>query len=502
MALIPRADSQDVEKTAADAEKKRRLNEAVRKAQDAKAIKNLAERKKGVDIVVDKMQKDYGKGALTLMSDHALDIPRISTGLLSMDVHTGGGVPKGRITEFFGPEESGKTTRMAATIAQAQRTCVHCGKRGRFIVYGTVKVPLPGDMSLEVPNHVLVECPCGNPRQFMAAHFDIEGSYDPVWFMAQGVWLEHCFLSRPIVLEEAVDVVQGVLESGKFDMVSFDSVAQGTSKQEVEKSAADATVGLAARLYNSAMRRWQVMQNQTYRRAFDKGDMVAVNCIPTILLINQVRMKVGGYGNPETTPGGNGIRFSASLRIRFQGAEAAKEGGGDASKGISVGEKQTGGYLKTHVMKFKIAKSKVSPKGYGGEYLLVQEDTPFYRLGEIDQSNDLVEFGLKSGVIYGEPNSYRIEGVVEDPKNVSKKELDKLEGVLPLKRFRGKSEMELFMSENRDEARRIYDLIVFKMTGTSYDGTLGGPVPSNVVEDDVESDGDEDEEKDEASDDE
>lgn len=402
------------------------------------------ERMAGIDATVGQLQKKFGKGALTTMSEHRLEMQRISTGVLELDLALGGGVPRGRITEFFGPEESGKTTRMAATIANAQRCCVTCGMRAAFEVRGKIRVELPFGEVREVDKHVIKSCPCGKPRQCFGMLSDLEGTFDPDWFIKQGVWLEACYLSRPVTLEECIDVVQGALESGQFDVVAVDSVAMGTSAKEATKSASDDTVGLNARKWGEAMRKWQLMLQQNYRKAFDAGDVSAMSKIPTIILINQVRMKIGVmFGNPETTPAGKAIPFAASCRVRFSGSEIKEDK-----------EAEERGVLSEHLMKFKVRKSKVSPSGYGGEYKLMQSDTKFFKTGQIDQTADLVKYGIKSEVIGGHQGAYTLLGYKDSRGK-------------PLT-FRGKSAIEELFAQDHELAMKMYDQIIGRMTGTMY----------------------------------
>ena len=422
-------------------------------------------REAGVQGTIAALNKKYGKNSVTTMASSAYEIPRISTGLLLLDLALAGGFPKGRMVEVFGPEESGKTTMLARVLKNAQRCCVHCGMRATFEVRGTIVVDLPMGMKKEVPNHVIVDCPCHNPRQFYGLWQDIEGTFDPVWFEANGVWLERCFLARPVTVEEAIDLGQGVLESGQFDALFLDSIAMGTTMEEIEKSAADAgRVGGASKHWNSAMRRWQMMQNQAYKKAVENKNPYAASLVPSVFMVNQVREKIGMFvGDPETTPGGKGVRFACSTRIRASGESVKPKKGSDGDSG-GDGDSEKDDPMMFHKMRFKVKKSKISPSGYGGEYLICQQKTRFHNMGDVDQDFDLVKYGVSTGIISGAQNAYYMPGVFQmdtDDKPTSD----------PV-RFRGKSQMEEYLATHHDYAEVIYNKIVAKMTGTYYDGEI------------------------------
>lgn len=430
----------------------------------AKEEPKAISREAAVAGVLGALNKKYGVGAVASMADHAMDIPRISTGVLEMDLALGGGIPKGRIVEFFGAEESGKTTANARCLARAQRCCVHCSMKATFEIQGTVLIKLPMGATREVPNHVIKDCPCHNPRQFYGMWQDLEGAFNPEWFEANGVWLERCYISRPGTVEEAIDIGQGVLESGQFDGLFVDSVAMGTTQEELDKSAADSSrVGGSSKQWSAAMRRWQMMQNERYRAAIAKNDGLAASLVPTIFLINQIRMKIGMFvGNPETTPGGKGIPFAASARIRTAGdAVAPKKGESDEMKDDG-GEKDNP--MMFHSLRFKVKKSKVSPSGYGGEYKICQQKTRFHNLGDVDQDFELIKYAVNCAIISGTQNSYYMPGVFMEDTEGKPTETPR--------RFRGKSEMEEYVATHKDYAEKLYDKIVAKMTGTYYDGEI------------------------------
>ena len=200
------------------------------------------------------------------------------------------------------------------------------------------------------------------------------------------------------------------------------------------------------------MRKWLLMQRQQYRKAFDAKDENAAARVPTILLINQVRLKIGVmYGDPETTPGGMSTLFATSARVR-------------TSSGKIEGQDKDDKNLSLHNLRFKVKKSGVSASGYDGEYKLIQHNTEFHKAGEIDQDDMLAKYALRSGIVTGTPNAYVMESclVPEDGETEIKP-----------KKFRGVSQIELALAQDKALANRVYDEIVLRMTGTKYSGVDG-----------------------------
>ncbi|MDD5758602.1 MAG: recombinase RecA [Desulfobulbaceae bacterium] len=230
------------------------------------------EKKKTIDSAMLQIQKQFGKGSIMRMgSDKVESVPVISTGTLSLDIATGiGGIPKGRVIEIYGPESSGKTTLALHTIAEAQKTG------------GT------------------------------AAFIDAEHALDIQYAARLGVNTDELLISQPDYGEQALEIAEILCRSGAVDIIVVDSVAALVPKAEIEGNIGDAHVGLQARLMSQAMRKLAGVLNRTNT---------------ALIFINQLRMKIGVmYGNPETTTGGNALKFYASMRFDIRKITALKDG--------------------------------------------------------------------------------------------------------------------------------------------------------------------------------
>ena len=231
------------------------------------------ERKKALSVALANIEKQFGKGAIMRMADGAEveDIETVSTGSLGLDLALGvGGLPRGRIIEVFGPESSGKTTLALHVLASAQ-------KRGGEVAF-----------------------------------VDAEHALDPVYAAAIGVDIDSMLVSQPDTGEQALDITDALVRSGAIDVVVVDSVAALTPRAEIEGEMGDAFVGLQARLMSQALRKLA-------------GTVAKTNCI--VIFINQLRMKIGVmYGNPETTTGGNALKFYSSVRLDVRKVETIKNG--------------------------------------------------------------------------------------------------------------------------------------------------------------------------------
>lgn len=247
---------------------------------------------KALSVALAQIEKQFGKGAVMRLSAEApqMDIQAISTGSLRLDAALGiGGLPRGRIVEIYGPESSGKTTMMLMVIAQAQKQGLQC------------------------------------------AFIDAEHALDPIYAQNLGVNMGDLLLSQPDTGEQALEICDALVRSGAVDVIVVDSVAALTPKAELEGEMGDSLPGLQARLMSQALRKLtaSVKQNNTM-----------------LLFINQLRMKIGVmFGNPETTTGGNALKFYASVRLDIRRTGAVK-------KGEEVIGNET---------KVKVVKNKVSP---------------------------------------------------------------------------------------------------------------------------------------------
>ena len=248
------------------------------------------QRTAALDAALKQIEKNYGAGSImTLTNAHAVQIPGVSTGALSLDIALGGnGIPQGRICEFYGPEGSGKTTLALHVIASAQKN-------------GGV-----------------------------AAFIDAEHALDPTWARKLGVQLDSLLFSQPDNGEQALEICEMLVRSNSVDVVVVDSVAALIPKAEIEGEMGDSHVGLQARLMSQAMRKLvgAVSKSKT-----------------TIIFINQIRMKIGVmFGNPETTTGGNALKFYSSVRLDVRRVSTLKNG-----------EDPIGNRVRVRVVKNKIA---------------------------------------------------------------------------------------------------------------------------------------------------
>ncbi|EGP03972.1 recombinase A [Pasteurella multocida subsp. gallicida str. Anand1_poultry] len=230
------------------------------------------EKIKALAAALGQIEKQFGKGSIMKLGDtQALDVEAVSTGSLSLDVALGiGGLPMGRIVEIFGPESSGKTTLTLSVIAQAQKE----GKTCAFI--------------------------------------DAEHALDPIYAAKLGVNVNELLVSQPDNGEQALEICDALVHSGAVDVIIVDSVAALTPKAEIEGEMGDSHMGLQARLMSQALRKLT-------------GQIKNSNCL--VVFINQIRMKIGVmFGNPETTTGGNALKFYASVRLDIRRTGAIKEG--------------------------------------------------------------------------------------------------------------------------------------------------------------------------------
>ena len=230
------------------------------------------ERKKTLDSAVVQIQKQFGKGSIMRMGSGPVEAwPCISTSTLSLDIATGiGGIPTGRVTEIYGPESSGKTTLALHTIAEAQ-------KKGG-----------------------------------VAAFIDAEHALDVQYASRLGVNIDDLLVSQPDFGEQALEIAEILIRSGAVDIIVIDSVAALVPKAEIDGNIGDSHVGLQARLMSQAMRKLAGILNRTHT---------------ALIFINQIRMKIGVmYGSPETTTGGNALKFYSSLRLDIRRIAAIKDG--------------------------------------------------------------------------------------------------------------------------------------------------------------------------------
>lgn len=286
-------------------------------------MSDAKEKIKALQLTIDKLEKTYGKGTVMKLSDEkVVDVPSISTGSVGLDIALGiGGIPRGRITEIYGPESSGKTTLTMHMIAEAQR------KGG------------------------------------MAAFIDAEHAFDKSYAEKLGIDTENLLISQPDNGEQALEIADHLIRSGAIDIIVIDSVAALVPKSELEGEMGDSKMGLHARLMSQALRKLT-------------GTISKTGC--SCIFINQLREKIGVmFGNPETTTGGNALKFYASVRLDIRRIGQIKE---DADN------------ITGNRVKVKVVKNKVAPP-----FKVVEFDIMYGR--GISKSGEIVDLGVELNVI-------------------------------------------------------------------------------------------------------
>ncbi len=282
----------------------------------------MSDKSKALSAALSQIERQFGKGSVMRMGDQKRErIPAISTGSLGLDIALGiGGLPKGRIVEIYGPESSGKTTLTLSVIAQAQKQGATC------------------------------------------AFVDAEHALDPDYAEKLGVNVDDLLVSQPDTGEQALEITDMLVRSGAVNVVIVDSVAALVPKAEIEGEMGDAHVGLQARLMSQALRKIT-------------GNVKNANCL--VMFVNQIRMKIGVmFGNPETTTGGNALKFYSSVRLDIRRIGAVKQG-----------DEVTGNETRV-----KVVKNKVAPPFKQAEFQIL------YGQG-INQLGEVLDLGVQQGLV-------------------------------------------------------------------------------------------------------
>ena len=351
-----------------------------------KATENVVpfnDRQKALDAALSQIDRAFGKGsAMKLGQKEAMEIEAIPTGSLGLDVALGiGGLPKGRIIEIYGPESSGKTTLTLHAIAEAQK------------LGGT------------------------------AAFIDAEHALDPVYARKLGVDVDELIVSQPDTGEQALEIADTLVRSNAIDILVIDSVAALVPRAEIEGEMGDSHVGLQARLMSQSLRKLT-------------GSINRSKCM--VIFINQLRMKIGVmYGNPETTTGGNALKFYASVRLDIRRTGAIKDR--DEVIGNST--------------RVKIVKNKVAPPFKQVEFDIMYGEG-ISRLGEI------IDIGVKAGVVEKSGAWFSYDSV---------------------RLGQGKENSKAFLKENPDVVDRIEADILGKKDDVAEEMMSGGTDPSDDV---------------------
>lgn len=288
---------------------------------EKKASAEAAERMKAIDLAVAQIEKQFGAGSIMKLGEgHKIDVATIPTGSLSLDLALGGGLPQGRIIEIYGPESSGKTTLALHAVAEVQKN-------------GGV-----------------------------AAFVDAEHALDPEYAGRIGVNLDTLLISQPDTGEQALEITETLVRSSAVDIIIVDSVAALVPRAEIEGDMGDAHVGLQARLMSQALR---------------KLTGVISKSKTTVIFLNQLRLKIGVmFGNPETTAGGQALKYYASVRMDIRGTEQIKDGDESIGKHVKV----------------KVVKNKVAAPFKVAEFDIMFNEG-------ISTAGDLIDLAVKHGLV-------------------------------------------------------------------------------------------------------
>ena len=293
---------------------------------------NASEKQKAVELALAQIERSFGKGAIMKLGEtQKIAVETIPTGSLSLDIALGGGIPRGRVIEIFGPESSGKTTLTLHILAEAQ-------KRGGQVAF-----------------------------------IDAEHALDPEYARKIGVDIDNILVSQPDSGEQALEITESLVRTNAIDVIVVDSVAALTPRAEIDGEMGDAHMGLQARLMSQALRKLTSTIGKTRT---------------TVIFINQLRMKIGVmFGNPETTPGGNALKFYTSVRMDIRNIGKIEEGTGDAKEVMG------------NRVRVKVVKNKIAPPFKIAEFDIMY-NTGISFVGDIIDLATKYEITRKSGAFY------------------------------------------------------------------------------------------------------
>jgi recombination protein RecA len=351
-------------------------------------ITDNPEKQKALNLVLNQIERSFGKGAIVRLGDATrMKVETIPSGALTLDIALGGGLPKGRVIEIYGPESSGKTTLALHAIGEVQKS-------------GGI-----------------------------AAFVDAEHALDPTYAAALGVDIENLLVSQPDTGEMALEIVDQLVRSVAVDIVVIDSVAALVPRAEIEGDMGDAHMGLQARLMSQALRKIT-------------GNIGKSGC--TVIFLNQLRQKIGvTYGNPETTTGGNALKFYASVRLDIRRIQTLKKGTDEY--GIRA--------------KVKVAKNKIAPP-----FRIAEFDIIFGK--GISTLGCLTDLAEETGIITKKGSWYSFNG-----DNISQ----------------GRDNVVKYMEENANFRKQIEDLVKQQLaSGAVVSANSVGPVDAEEEEEEIE----------------
>ncbi|NJS40927.1 recombinase RecA [Candidatus Gracilibacteria bacterium] len=363
----------------------------------APSISHQKEKKKMADLIVSQIKSTFGQGSIMKMNEITdQDIEVVSTGSLALDLATGvGGFPKGRIIEIYGPESSGKTSIALSAIAQSQQ------------------------------------------EGGIAAFIDAEHALDPDWSVKLGVNLDDLYVSQPSNGEEALEIVDNLVRSNAFDIIVVDSVAALVPKSEIEGNMGDSQMGVQARLMSQALRK--------LTGAISKSKT-------TVVFINQIRLKIGVmFGSPETTTGGQALKFFSSQRFDIRKIGTLKSGTENVGTRVKV----------------KVVKNKMA-----APFKVVEFDMMFEEPGVISLAGEIIDIGINYNTIEKTGNTYTL----------------KLDGENPIKLGVGRDNAKKVLYENKDKMKQAKKEILEAFKQSVIEGKLksGSSVTENNKQDEIE----------------